>query len=241
MLEMLLEGWGGVLKQILIAAAGAAIWELVRMFGPKSVYYKMTKLERQFRLRNNEYPVKAIKSYYLHDQKQEVNYDDLISTLKTKLQSMFSDFNITFTDAQQDLTIIGLINRNSFNIRMELYIEVPSDYGDEEGCRILVKQAVSTKFGSLRRALETLFWNLVDFHRTLTDLITPASDRVKVELEADDLKIFTELFEKFGTTFVGSKNVAVAKKDKRTVLSIEGKMGPELAERIQEIVVLGHL
>ncbi len=241
MLEILLESLGGVLNQILIAVAGAAVWELVRVFGPKSVYYKMTKVERRLRLRNNEYPIRVIKSYYLHNQGQEINYSSLINMLKTKLQDVFSDFNITFTEAQQDLTIIGSINRSNFNIRVELYVEVPSDYGDEEACRIIVKQTVSTKFGSLRRALETLFWNLADLYGTLTDLITPASDKVKIELEATNLKIFTELFEKFGTTFVGSRNVAVSKKDKHTILSIEGKMGPELAKRLQEIIVLGHL
>lgn len=123
---------------------------------------------------------------------------------------------------------------------MIVEIELPDEYSDET--RIIVIQKTKVKFKSVEKVLNVLFWNLADITQAFFERsIRPSSENVKVELQSDDVKIIFELFDKLKVSHIVGTSVSVKKKDKYAVVTVEDKVGPELAKKIREIVVLGHL
>ncbi|RLI76934.1 hypothetical protein DRP05_11650 [Archaeoglobales archaeon] len=220
--------------------ASIVVWELFKMFGPKGVYDRITKWERRIRLRDKIYPIIVRKSFDLTSNQEQINPISLKEQLRSELRKLFSEFNLEFIDTRNDYQLVLNIERSGIKFQMKIDLEPPDEYSEE--FRILVAQMADVKFKSIERVLNVIFWNLNDLTQAFSEMsIKPTSNKVKVELTSDDIKVYLELMDTLKVESIVGSNLSVRKRDNSTVVAIEDKMGPELAKRMRELVILGHL
>jgi len=236
--DSIVQAWESIVYGVLSGLLTFVILELVRIFSPPWLYDRIVKFERKIRFRNKAYPVSITKSF--ETTSLEPNLSSIKKLIKSTLERVFCNFSLEFVDSKNEYDISANIRRSGVDIRIIIEIELPDSYSEE--IRIIVIQKTNVKFKSIERVLNYLFWNLVDLEKAFSkELIVPSSENVKVEFQSDDVKVFFEIFDKFKLDYIVGSNVSVKKRDKYAVVSIEDKIGPELAKRIRELIVLGHL
>lgn len=205
------------LMQIIFPALG---WD-------KNKYYvSLMKNIRALSLRGKGFKLSVKKSYYYCGDNE--NY---ISQLKDLLKTNLAEFNPKIVENGSLHKISALIKRFDFDIDVTIYF-----HEDEENPWILIDQSMVTKFNKVQDALNTIFNNLNRFN---SPIISQKSDKVDVEIDADELKLFKVLLTEIGTCVIG--NVSLIQNQNRTFIQIRDKPEVELAKKVKDFVTLGHV
>lgn len=187
-------------------------------------YIFIVKGIRKISLRNKSFLLSVRKSYELTDDME-------IENLKNSLKTAFSEFDVKIYENSNRYKIIAHMKRCGFDMTIDMHIH---DEVDEPWIRI--KQSVNLKFNEIKEGLNIIFYNLQRFNVFLT----PSTNKVDVILDAEGLKMFKELFKEIGTDFMGN-DISMTQKEDHTFIKISGSPEIEFANKIKDLIALGHI
>lgn len=230
-----------MIPEIIAAIIGALLWFtfefLFRVFAPKNWYFPLVKFERKIRLRNEKYPLNVLKAYRINSDKLEPEI--IRDNLENNVKNIFSKQNIKIISKNNDLKLSTVMERSNLIISLDAIILPKGEYPGEN-YRVIVKQSAKIKFNAIEKDLTKIFWNLTKFYEGNLNILTQTSDSVDVEIDAGNLKVYAELFEKIGSNIIG-ENVKMHQKEGHTIIKISDTIEPEFAEKIREILALGSI
>ncbi len=210
-----------------IGLGSIIIWEAAKFFISPKYYRPLTKFKRKYHLRKTHYPTKVIKSYDI------ITDEKILPIIREKVEGAFKDFDIEFFESKEYNLAFQILKEK---INCKFYIDV---FQDEEDAYILLKVNSDIHFKELKDGLAALFWGITDFYESLNNYITQESNEVKVKIDIKEMNLISELFEESESTVIVSKNISLQKEHDHTKLILSGRRGPELANKIRNIIILG--
>lgn len=230
-----------MMPEIIAAIIGALVWAAFefcfRIFAPKSWYFKIMKIEQRIRIRNHMYLIKTKKAYKIRDN--SFNPVELSKCLEKSFKNVFSKFNVEIIVKEHEHNVSAILERSKLNIKIDAIILPKGDYPGED-YQVILKQNTKMKFKHIEKGLNALFWNLARLHEYNMNLITPVSDYIEIGVDAEGLKLFTELFKQVGVDVIGNK-VSMHQEDEHTIIQIRDEFEIEFVEKLRDLVLLGHI
>jgi hypothetical protein len=218
-----------ILIPILISIVGVVIWEIIKFFIPPKFYLPFVKYKRKFHLRDTNYPTIMVKSYKLFQET-----DDLTRILREKVDLIFNEYKLDYLESDEDKIVFQII-KESLVCKFIIHLNL------EEDSSLMVKISSNIQFKELKDGLNIMFWALADFYEGLNEVISPESTDVKVKIDIKEMNLMAEILEESDSTVIISKNISLQKDNDHTKLILSGRRGPELANKIRNIIVLGSL
>lgn len=225
-----------------VSLGSIIVWEFVKLILPEGMYSRLVKFQRRLRFRNRCYPLLCRKSYELRKVGDPEKVKEVKELVKTLLGKAFMKNALELIQTpENEFRIQANVKRLNTNFQIIIDIEAPVEEDEEEGFRIYVTQKAEAKFNSIEKTLELMFHNYYELEQAFyRNSIEPSSEKVRVELESGDIKVFLELMDKLAEKQIVTGRFSVVRKDKSVLLSFEDKMSPELFKRVQELVLLGN-
>lgn len=220
-----------ILLPLVVSIASVVIWELLKLFVPSKYYSKFTKFKRKYHLRKTKYPTKILQSYEI------IKEGNIIPIIRERMKNAFKEFKIEFIESNGDRLSFQILKEG---ILCKFYISLLDDNEiDEDENGLLLKLDSTIRFNELKYGLDVLFWGLTDFYEALNDYIIPESKEIKVRIDIKEMNLISELFEESGSTVIVSKHISLKKEYDHTKLILTGRRGPELSNKIRNIIILG--
>lgn len=210
-----------------IGLGSIIIWEAAKFFISPKYYRPLTNFKRKYHLRKTHYPTKVIKSYDI------IKDENIIPIIRERVKNAFKEFNIEFIESNEYKLAFQILKEK---INCKFYIDI---FEDEEDTSLFLKLDSDIRFKELKDGLDALFWGVTDFYEALNDYISPESNEVKVKIDIKEMNLISELFEESKSTVIVSKNISLQKEYDHTKLILSGRRGPELANKIRNIIILG--
>lgn len=214
-----------------------AVLTLVTIFAPSSISTPIRREIKKLMIRNVEFPFTVEKAFVV--KKTNLDTNELRKRLKSNIKIAFSKFNIQIIDKEHNHNLSAVLVRSGFHITINILI-IPKGDHDGENYEIMVQQKTKTNFGSIEKCLIATLWNLTKFQDENHDLIKQASNNVEITIDAEGLKVFTEIFEATGTNIIGD-SISMYQDKGQTVISIRDEFELEFAKKIKDLIELGYI
>lgn len=216
-----------------VGVGSIIIWEVVKFILPPKFHLPFKIYKQKFHLRNTNYPTSILKSYKVLNKLLE--REDYISALRERLDFSFKDFKLDYMESEEERLSFQIVKEE---LHCKFYIKI--DW-EEDDVSLLLKLNSSIPFKKLTDGLDILFWCITDFYESVSDYIALDSNEIKIRINIKEMNLISELFTESASQVIVSKDIALMKEKDHTKLILSGRRGPELANRIRNIIILGSL